>query len=192
MREKKRGGVIRYRYFGRYREIASVLVKYGFGDLLSRINIENVISTGRQLFSGKKKYIKELSRWDRMRLALTELGPTFIKLGQFASNRPDILPADLVSALETLQDRVTSFSPKESRNIIENELGKPISQLFAEFESLPFASASMAQVHKARLCDGTVVAVKVQRPGITELISVDLEIMYTLARLIERHIYGAQ
>ena len=192
MRERKHGRVTRYRYFGRYREIASVLVKYGFSDLLSRINIENVLSTGRQLFAGRKKHIKELSRWDRVRLALEELGPTFIKLGQFASNRPDILPADLVSALETLQDRVAPFSQKESCELIESELGKPLSELFAHFELSPFASASMAQVHKAELCDGTVVAVKVQRPGIAELIGVDLEIMYTLARLIERHIYGAQ
>lgn len=192
MRDKKRGGVGSYRYFGRYREIASVLVKYGFGDLISRVNIENVLVQSGRLFGVKRRRIQKMSRWERVRLAIEELGPTFIKLGQFASNRPDILPAELIAALETLQDKVAPFSQKESRAIVESELKKPLRELFAHFEPAPFASASMAQVHKARLCDGTLVAVKVQRPRIAELISVDLEIMYTLARLIEKHIYGAQ
>jgi ubiquinone biosynthesis protein len=189
---RKKRGVTHYRYFGRYREIASVLVKYGFGDLLSTLNIENVLKLSSKLFGTKRRYIQKMPRWERVRLALEELGPTFIKLGQFASNRPDILPAELVAVLETLQDKVAPFSQKESCAIVEGELKKPLSELFAHFEPAPFASASMAQVHRAQLCDGTLVAVKVQRPRIAELINVDLEIMYTLARLIERHIYGAQ
>ena len=189
---RKKRGITNYRYFGRYREIISVLVKYGFGDLISNVNIENVIRRSGRLFGINRKRIQKISRWERVRLALEELGPTFIKLGQFASNRPDILPAELIASLETLQDKVAPFSQKESCAIVESELKKPLCKLFSHFEPEPFASASMAQVHKARLCDGTRVAVKVQRPRIAELINVDLEIMYTLARLIEKHIYGAQ
>ena len=192
MTEWKRHGIIHYRYFGRYREIASVLVKYGFGGVLSRLNAENILSAGGRLFRGERKWIKELSRWDRVRLVLEELGPTFIKLGQFASNRPDILPPDLVAELETLQDNVAPFPQEESCARVESELGRPLSELFAHFEPAPFASASMAQVHRARLHDGTPVAVKVQRPGISELISVDLKIMHALARMIEKHVHGAE
>ncbi|MFP4012814.1 MAG: ABC1 kinase family protein [Chitinispirillaceae bacterium] len=184
----KRKGSIAYRHIGRYSEIASVLVKYGFGDLLSRLNIERYLSATNRLFRSKKKRFKGVSRWDRVRLALEELGPTFIKLGQFASNRPDVLPPELIASLESLQDAVPPFPESAARNLIESELGKKVEEIFTTFESTPFASASMAQVHKAILKDGTVVAVKVQRPRISEMIAVDLEIMYHIAHLVEKHI----
>lgn len=120
-------------------------------------------------------------------MVIEELGPTFIKLGQFASNRPDILPAELIKSLEKLQDSVGSFPEQDAVKTIEQELGRPIGELFKEFAHKPFASASMAQVHKATLHDGTEVAVKVQRPRLTESVTVDLEIMYHLASLIEKH-----
>jgi ubiquinone biosynthesis protein len=120
-------------------------------------------------------------------MAIEELGPTFIKLGQFASNRPDILPAELVTALESLQDGVPPFSEQDAVKIVESELGKPVQVLFKEFCEKPFASASMAQVHRAVLTDGKVVAVKVQRPRLAENVNTDLEILYHLASLIEKH-----
>ncbi len=182
---------VRYRHIGRYGEIGSVLVKYGFGDLLSRLNVERYISVGRRIFRvKKKKQIEEVSRWDRIRMALEELGPTFIKLGQFASNRPDILPADLITSLEKLQDSVPPFSEPEALKTIEEEFGKPVGQIFRTFEYTPFASASIAQVHKATLHNGQEVAVKVQRPRINEQIVIDIEIMYHLASLLEKHIQG--
>ncbi len=182
---------IHYRHIGRYGEIGSVLVKYGFGDLLSRINIERYISAGKRILRVKKnKKIEEISRWDRIRMALEELGPTFIKLGQFASNRPDILPADLITALEKLQDSVPPFSETDALKTIEEELGKPVSEIFCTFNETPFASASIAQVHKATLKNGQEVAVKVQRPRISEQIVTDIEIMYNLASLLEKHVQG--
>jgi ubiquinone biosynthesis protein len=182
----KRG--IHYRHIGRYGEIVSALVKYGFGDLLSRLNIERYLSAGKRILRGKKSlHVQVYSKWDRIRMVIEELGPTFIKLGQFASNRPDILPAELIKALEKLQDSVSSFPEQDAVKTIEQELGRPIGELFKEFANKPFASASMAQVHRATLHDGAEVAVKVQRPRLTECVTVDLEIMYHLASLIEKH-----
>ena len=179
---------IHYRHIGRYGEIVSVLVKYGFDDLLFRLNIERYLSAGKRFFRVKPKVrVQEYSKWDRIRMAIEELGPTFIKLGQFASNRPDILPAELVESLEILQDAVPPFSEQDAVKIVETELGKPIQNLFKEFCETPFASASMAQVHKAVLTDGSVVAVKVQRPRLVENVITDLEILYHLATLIEKH-----
>jgi ubiquinone biosynthesis protein len=179
---------IHYRHIGRYGEIVSVLVKYGFDDLLFRLNIERYLTAGKRLFRFKPKVrVQEYSKWDRIRMAIEELGPTFIKLGQFASNRPDILPAELVTALESLQDGVPPFSEQDAVKIVESELGKPVQVLFKEFCEKPFASASMAQVHRAVLTDGKVVAVKVQRPRLAENVNTDLEILYHLASLIEKH-----
>ncbi len=183
-----RKGGIHYRHFGRYGEIISVLVKYGYGDLLSRLNIERYVSAGKRILRMKQHaYVEELSKWDRIRMVFEELGPTFIKLGQFASNRPDILPPDLITSLEKLQDSVPSFSEQEAIKIVESELKKSVWELFKEFSEKPFASASMAQVHRAVLKDGTDVAVKVQRPRISEAVNTDLEIMYHLATLVTKH-----
>ncbi|MBN1575770.1 MAG: AarF/ABC1/UbiB kinase family protein [Chitinispirillaceae bacterium] len=182
---------ITYRQIGRYGEIIAVLVKYGFGDLLSRINIERYISVGKRILRGApRSAAPEISRWHRVRLALEELGPAFIKFGQFASNRPDILPADLIASLEKLQDEVPPFDEKAAVSIIESELGKTIDELFASFATAPFASASIAQVHRAVLHDGREAAVKVQRPSVAETINVDLEIMRHIASLMEKHLHG--
>ena len=131
-----------------------------------------------------------ISRWDRVRMALEELGPTFVKLGQFASNRPDILPAELIASLEKLQDSVPPFDGDKAVSTIEKELGAPIETLYAEFSRQPFASASMAQVHRARLPDGQDVAVKVQRPQVDESVAVDIDIMYHIGSLMQRHMHG--
>ena len=188
-RGKKKG--FHYRHISRYGEIVSVLVKYGFGDLLSRLNVERYITAGKRIFRlRQRRQIEGISRWDRIRMALEELGPTFIKLGQFASNRPDILPADLIQSLEKLQDSVLPFPDEDAVRIVEDELGRSIGELFEEFETKPFASASIAQVHRATMKGGALVAVKVQRPRVTELISIDIDIMYHLASLIEKHVQG--
>lgn len=182
-----------YRHISRYGEIISVLVKYGFGDLLSRINLEKYLSFGNKVLKiRRKKKIEEISRWDRIRFAIEELGPAFIKLGQFASNRPDILPAGLIESLERLQDSVVPFSGDEAVGIIEKEFGLPVEKMFHRFCKEPFASASIAQVHRAELMNGKEVAVKVQRPRIESIIAIDLEIMYHLASLIEKHIHAAE
>ncbi|MCX7725631.1 MAG: AarF/UbiB family protein [Chitinispirillaceae bacterium] len=183
----------RYRHLSRYGEIVSILIKYGFGDILSRINIEKYLSAWKNIFrkvSPDSAKIAELSRWDRITLALEELGPTFIKLGQFASNRPDILPVELLKSLEKLQDSVPPFDENLAIKIVEEELQRKIDSIFSNFSLKPFASASIAQVHKATLLDGREVAVKIQRPNVVDIISVDLEIMRHIASLMERYLTG--
>ncbi len=129
----------------------------------------------------------KLSRGDRLRLALEELGPVFVKFGQILSTRRDLLPDDMAESLKQLQDRVPPFSSDTARNIIETSLGKPVSELFAEFSSDPMASASVAQVHAATLPNGQRVVVKVLRPGIEKVIHQDLALMYLMAGLLEKY-----
>ena len=180
-----------YRHINRYREIITVLVKHGFGDLVTNTNLEKYIDFGKKIIYGKTiPKIATFSRWKRIRMALEELGPAFIKFGQIMSNRPDLLPQELIIELEKLQDSVPPFAEKAARQLIEEELGKPISDLFKEFQSTPIASASIAQVHKAMLNTGETVVIKVQRPKIEQVIEVDLEIMLHLATLMEKHIKG--
>lgn len=115
-----------------------------------------------------------------------ELGPTFIKLGQIASTRPDLVPAEYSEALQSLQEKVPPYSFQEAKQIVEGELGRPLTEAFSSFEEKPIASASLSQVYFASLHDGTPVAVKVQRPGIREIIEEDLAILRWLARQIVR------
>jgi len=126
------------------------------------------------------------SRGERLRQALEELGPIFVKFGQALSTRRDLLPEDIADELAKLQDRVPPFPGPQARALIEKALGKPISELFLEFDETPLASASIAQVHPARLHDGKAVVVKVVRPNILPIIERDLEILHTLAYLAEK------
>ncbi len=141
-------------------------------------------------FLGRKVRADKRPRGERLRLALEELGPVFIKFGQALSTRPDLVPADIAQELARLQDRVPPFSSAEARAIIESELGRPVTELFAEFDDTPMASASIAQVHAARLKSedgqGLAVVVKVLRPGIEAVMKSDIELLHTLARLAER------
>ncbi|QHS10490.1 ubiquinone biosynthesis regulatory protein kinase UbiB [Sinimarinibacterium sp. NLF-5-8] len=133
-------------------------------------------------------------RGERLRLALEELGPVFVKFGQALSTRPDIVPPDIASELARLQDRVRPFAGSTARAIIEEELGQPVEDLFAEFDEVPLASASVAQVHAARLKDGddgspgVNVVVKVLRPGIEQTMVDDIALLHTLARWAERFV----
>ena len=178
-----------YRNLNRYRQILTVLFKYGFGDMIELLKIEQYIEIGLQMISKKRRErIERLTRAERVRMSLEELGPTYIKLGQILSIRPDLVPVDFIEELSKLQDKVSQFDFSELKRIIAEEFGKPAEKVFEYLEVTPLASASIGQVHRARLKDGEEVAVKVQRPGIAKIIEVDLEIMLHLATLMERHI----
>ena len=182
-----------YRHINRYSEIVTVLFKHGFGDLITNFQIEKYFDFGKKFISKKKnEKTTSLSRWKRIRMVLEELGPTFIKLGQIMSNRPDILPERLLIELEKLQDSVPPMPDEEAKKMIEQELGKPVLEIFKNFDSNPIASASISQVYQAELFSGEKVAVKVQRSGIQKIIETDLEIMFHLSLLMEKHITEMQ
>lgn len=178
-----------YRHLNRYRQILTVFFKYGFGDLVDLLKIDQYIEIGLQMISRhRRERLERMTRAERVRLAMEELGPTYIKLGQVLSTRPDLIPVDFINELSKLQDEVPPFPFEEVRRIITHELGAPPDSLFEQFAESPEASASIGQVHWAVLKEGDQVAVKVQRPGIKRTIEVDLEIMLHLATLMERHI----
>lgn len=178
-----------YRHLNRYRRILAVLFKYGFGDLLERLRIEQYLEIGLQMISKKRaQRMERLSRPQRLRVAFEELGPTYIKLGQVLSTRPDLIPVDFIHELAKLQDRVPPVAFQQIKEVLEAELAAPAEELFASLNATPQASASIGQVHRAILKDGEAVAVKIQRPGIRKIVEVDLEIMLHLATLAERHI----
>lgn len=179
----------RYRSFRRYNQIIRVFVKYGFKDFVAQLIESGSFKWLRRLIPRTTRKRAEMhTKWEKMRHICEELGPTFVKFGQILSNRPDLLPPELIAEFEKLQDRVPPFPAKEARKVVETELKKSVDVLFKTFEPEPFASASMAQVHKAYLISGEKVAVKIQRPGIKETIIEDIRVMYTLAAIFEKRI----
>lgn len=178
-----------YRHLNRYREVAAILAKHGFGDLLHMMRLDARLESGLRNFMPHPP-VDTAARPERVRLALQDLGPTFVKAGQYMSTRADLLSAPYLRELARLQDRVPSFPAEESRRLIESELGAPVSALFARFDDKPIAAASIAQIHAARLADGREVVVKVERPGIRSVVAVDLEIMAHIASLAEKHLAG--
>ncbi|WP_062408971.1 2-polyprenylphenol 6-hydroxylase [Paenibacillus naphthalenovorans] len=180
----------RMRHISRYRDIAIALIRHGFGIVVEEIGFAQFLSLPqRMFFEPKKKDPKSVG--ERIRLVLQELGPTFVKLGQIASTRPDLLPEEIIRELEKLQDRVPPFSFQEVRGIIQEELADEPDNIFQHFEDTPLAAASIGQVHQAVLRSGEKVAVKVQRPNIASVIETDLEILQDLAALAEHRLEWA-
>lgn len=180
---------IKFRHLKRYRQIAVAFVRNGFGYIAKELGLPDTLHLFR---STDNRDIHRRTTGERVRSFLEELGPTFVKLGQIASIRSDLIPADIISELEHLQDQVPPFSYEEAALIIEEELGAPPEALFAEFSELPMASASIGQVYRAKLHDGTIVAVKVQRPYIHAVIDTDLELLSELARVAESRLEWAR
>ncbi len=170
----------------RYRQIIKVLIKYGFGEIVGRLNLYAAYRISRKIF--RREAIPETSYAVRIRLALEELGPTFVKLGQILSMRPFLIPSELVIELSKLQDSVAPLPREVAIRAIEENLGRKISEAFLEFDPVPIASASLSQVHYATLLDHTPVVVKIQRPGIKRIIESDMVILRDIASLLEKHI----
>jgi ubiquinone biosynthesis protein len=168
----------------RLREISSVVVRHGFGELWDRARIWEVLGRREPGERPSREEIRATSA-RRFRETLAELGPTFIKLGQILSSRPDILPQDFIAELSHLQDRAAPLPVATVFQLIDQGLGRPANQLFAWIDPEPMASASIAQVHRARLPSGEEVVVKVQRPGIEEQIRSDTDLLFYLARFLE-------
>jgi ubiquinone biosynthesis protein len=191
---RKLGAIGRtYRHLNRYHRILRVLFKYGFNDLVDRLHIDQYLESGLQMINRKpREQISRLSRPERLRLVFEELGPTFIKLGQLLSTRPDLIPADFLDELAKLQDDIPSFAQDEVRAIFKEELGRYPEEVFHYFDTEPLAAASIGQVHRARMDNGIEVVVKVQRPGIENIIAVDLEILAHIAELMEQYLEEVQ
>ncbi len=180
------------RNLARSREIAGVLLSHGFDDLLERIGLRRYLQWGKRLFVRRQPETIGLGTPQRIRRALEDLGPTFIKFGQVISTRPDLVPGDVIAELELLQERVPPFPGEEAKQLIERELRKPIDKLFAEFEIEPLAAGSLGQVHRARGFDGTPLVIKVRRPNAERDIERDLSLMQEIAKLIESNIPESQ
>ena len=160
----------------RFTAIARIAAAKGWGRYAERLGF------GRH--AGPAEGGGAISDAVRLREALEELGPTFVKLGQMMAGRTDIFPEDLVIELAKLHENVAAFPVDVARKIVEEEIGKPVSELYSSFDDSPMAAASMAQVHCATLPDGTSVIVKIQRPGIAATVEADISVLRRLARLL--------
>lgn len=175
---------VRIRHTGRYREIAMALMRHGFGYMVEELGLFQVLSLPRRWITHEVPETKTLG--ERIRLVLEDLGPTFVKLGQLASTRSDLLPDPIVQELVKLQDQVPPFSSDTAKGIIEQELDASIQDVFSWFEDSPVAAASIGQVHIGKLKTGEDVAIKIQRPGAIQMIGRDLEILRDLTALAEK------
>lgn len=174
---------------GRTREIVVVLLNHGFGDMVTRLHLRKYLRWGWRLVRRMpQEPERELTVAQRIRMSLESLGPSFVKFGQVISTRPDVVPAAVVEELSQLQERVPPFDVEVAARLVETELGAPLTTLFREFSETPLAAGSLAQVHTARLPDGTQVAVKIRRPNVVRDVERDLLLMQDIAVLFERHI----
>ncbi len=175
-----------FRDLDRLREIASVLAKHGFGEVLQRLGLESLVPGRRE-----DPEMHAASLGQRLRFVLQDLGPSFVKLGQIASTRADLIPGDVIAELKVLQDDVKTVPWAQIKLEIEEDLGGAITDLYEEVDPTPLASASIAQVHKGRFRDGddvVDVAIKVQRPHIRDTVERDIDLLYWFARAMERAI----
>lgn len=176
-------------YLKRYRTILGVLLKYGFGHIVEKLNIEYYLEYGEKLIfkkhetEGEKRKLKGP---ERLRLVFEELGPTFIKFGQILSTRADMLPIEYIKELEKLQDSVEPVDFEEIEKIIEESYGKKKEEIFKYIAETPLGSASIAQVHRALFWDGEEAVLKVKKPGIDHIIELDTTILYHIAVIIEK------
>ena len=177
----------------RLRFILGVVVSHGFGHILQRAGLSRLLPLAGGGMSMRGDQALRSESWEvRIRLALESLGPTFVKLGQMLATRPDLIPMSLIHELRKLQDDVAPFKFPAVRRLIQEELGRPLSEAYAVFSEQPLAAASIAQVHRARLHDGSEVVVKVQRPNLDQRIRTDLDLLMIIAEQLEERISEAR
>lgn len=170
------------RNVGRFIEIVSVLVRHGFGEVVDQLRLWGYIPRlKRRTIQREGDLRSEQTLAYRLRLALEDLGPTAIKFGQVMSTRPDLIPIEIIEELTHLQENVPTFPSEVAIGLVEGELGRPVKELFAEFERTPFAAGSLGQVHRAKHHDGTLLAVKIRRPNIVREIERDISLLKFLA-----------
>jgi ubiquinone biosynthesis protein len=175
--------------FPRLRELVSILIRHGFGEVVRRAGVGTVLErAGELLTAGEDNSLKHLDLPVRMRMALEAMGPAFVKLGQVMSTRVDMFPPEWIAELERLQYAVEPAPADAVVAEMTQALGRSPGEVFADFEPVPFASASIAQVYRARLTDGTQVVLKVRRPGIRPVIEADLRILKAVVRIAQREI----
>ncbi len=173
--------------YQRLKEIIQLMVKYGFDNLVGELELKGS-RWGDLLYKYDSDLDLDETAPQRLRKVFEELGPTFVKLGQMLSTRPDLVGEKMADEFTKLQDDTQPFDFATVKMIVESELGKPLNEAFQTFEEKQLAAASIGQVHRAILTDGTVVAVKVQRPGIHDTVEKDLVIMHHLADLINKRV----
>lgn len=178
-----------YRNVNRLRQIINVLLKYGFGKLIDQLHLNRFVPFRKRLRTfGQWPALKSPTVPERLRMAFAELGPSFIKLAQLLSTRPDLITKQFADEFKKLQDRVPPFPTNEALKIIEAEIEAPVEDVFSYLAPEPVAAASIAQVYEGKLLEGHEVIVKVQRPFISEQIETDINILTTAASLMERYI----
>ena len=175
----------------RYRQIADALSRHGMGYLVGALGLDRFVPFHRGIL-GHPLREEPYTRPEHVRMALEELGATFIKLGQILSTRPDLVPPDYQEELAKLQDAAPPVAPEVVEEAVEAELGQPLGEAFADFDREPLAAASIGQTHAARLRDGTEIVVKVRRPGVVEQVEEDLRILQSLAVRADRRWEAAE
>jgi ubiquinone biosynthesis protein len=170
------------KHLKRYKDIALLLIKHGRSDVVKHAGLQDALEPGASVETTAGS-----AKADELAQDLEKMGPTFIKLGQLLSTREDFLPPAYIHALTRLQDKIDPFPFEQVEAIVSGEVGVRISKAFLEFDAEPLATASLGQVHRAAMLDGRVVVVKVQRPGIREIIAEDMEALEEIARFLDKH-----
>jgi len=170
------------KHLKRYKDIALLLIKYGRSDVVKQAGLQDALELDASVETTTGE-----SKADELAQDLEKMGPTFIKLGQLLSTREDFLPPAYIHALTRLQDKIEPFPFEQVEAIVSGELGVRISKAFSKFDAKPLATASLGQVHRAAMLDGRGVVVKVQRPGIREIIAEDMEALEEIAGFLDKH-----
>lgn len=177
-----------YKNISRIRQILNIFIKHGFGQFIEMLNLHRFIPFRKRLKIITGDELTETTMAEKLRVAFTELGPSYIKLAQILSTRPDLITDRYADEFSKLQDTVPPFPFEDVRNMIEEDLNKKVEDIFLEIDEIPLAAASIGQVHKAMLKDGTSVAVKVRRPNIVRTIENDIVIMRSIAGMMIKYI----